>query len=46
MDTQKVNKIWQVIKTIVEVILAALGGLAAGTVANAAGLPEMLASLL
>lgn len=42
MDTEKINKIWQVVKTIVEIILAALGGLAAGAVANAAGFPQLV----
>lgn len=45
MDTEKVNKIWKVIKTIVEVILAALGGALAGSTAKAAGLIDLLASL-
>lgn len=45
MDTEKVNKIWQVVKTIVEVILAALGGLAAGAAAHAAGFTQLVSSL-
>lgn len=42
MDTEKVQKIWQIVKTIVEVILAGLGGLLAGTAANAMGLTALL----
>lgn len=36
------KKIWQIVKTIIEVILAGLGGLAAGATANAAGLTALL----
>lgn len=42
MDTEKVNKIWQIIKTVVEIILAGIGGLLAGASANAMGLTALL----
>lgn len=37
-DPEKVRKIWQVVKTIVEVILAAFAGAATAATANACGL--------
>lgn len=45
MDTEKITKIWKVLKQIIEIVLAALGGLAAGVTANASGLTSLLASL-
>lgn len=30
MDIEKINKIWKVIKQVIEIILAGLGGLVAG----------------
>lgn len=45
MNPEKVKKVWDVIKTIVEVILAALGGIATASVANATGLTTYLVSL-
>lgn len=45
LDPTKVKKIWSIVKQIIEIILAALGGLAAGATANAAGLTTLLASL-
>ena len=42
-DTSKtVNKIWQLVKTLVEVIIAALAGAATATTANACGLLALL----
>lgn len=45
MDTDKIKKIWQVVKTLIEVIIAALAGAATATTAKAAGLLDVLASL-
>ena len=42
-DTSKtVNKIWQLVKTLIEVIIAALAGAATATTANACGLLALL----
>lgn len=45
IPVEKISKIWKVLKQIIEIILAALGGLAAGATANAAGLTNFLSSL-
>ena len=44
-NTDNVNKIWSIIKTIVELILAAIGGAAVGTAANATGLSTFVQTL-
>lgn len=44
-NAEKVNKVWSAIKTVVEVILAALGGLLTGVTAKAAGLVDVFANL-
>lgn len=46
IDVEKIQRIWKVIKQVIEIILAALGGLLAGVSANAAGLTQHLAQLL
>lgn len=46
MDVEKIRKIWNVAKQVIEIILAALGGLLAGTAANAMGLGQHFAQLL
>ena len=46
LNPEKVSRIWKIIKQIVEIILAALGGLAAGVSANAAGLTDLLSQVL
>lgn len=45
VDPEKVSKWWKVIKTIVELILAAITGAATATVAQSCGLLDTLASL-
>ena len=45
LDPEKVARIWKVVKQIIEIILAALGGLAAGVSANAAGLTSLLSQV-
>lgn len=42
LNPDTVKKIWQVVKTIVEVIIAALAGAATGATAKAAGFLAML----
>lgn len=42
MDPEKAKNIWKVIKTIVELILAALTGALTATTASAAGLLALL----
>lgn len=44
-DIQKVSKVWLVIKQIIEIILAALGGAATAFVAQSCGLLSMIAGL-
>lgn len=39
---KKVRSIWDVIKTVIEIIIAALAGAATATTANAAGLLALL----
>lgn len=46
IDVDKIQKIWKVIKQVIEIILAALGGLLAGVTANATGISQHLAQLL
>lgn len=46
IDPEKVSKWWKVIKTIVEIILAALSGAATATVAQSCGLLDSLAQVL
>ena len=41
-DGKKVRNIWDIIKTIIEIIIAAIAGGAAATTANAAGLYAFL----
>lgn len=45
LDPAKVSKWWKVIKTIVELIIAAITGAATATVAQSCGLLDTLASL-
>lgn len=45
VDPENVKKWWKVIKTIVELIIAALSGVATATVAQSCGLLDTLASL-
>lgn len=45
LDPEKVSKWWKVIKTIVELIIAAITGAATATVAQSCGLLDALASL-
>lgn len=45
LDPEKVSKWWKVIKTIVELIIAAITGAATATVAQSCGLLDTLASL-
>lgn len=45
IDVDKIQNIWKVVKQVIEIILAALGGLLAGVTANAAGVTHALASL-
>lgn len=42
IDPDKLSKIWKIVKQIIEIILAALGGLATGAAANAAGFTSLL----
>lgn len=46
MDFEKVRKIWSVAKQVIEIILAALAGLATGVTAQAAGFTDMIAQML
>lgn len=45
LDPEKVSKWWKVIKTIIEIIIAALGGAATAAVAQSCGLLDALAQL-
>lgn len=45
LDPEKVSKWWKVIKTIIELIIAAVTGAATATVAQSCGLLDTLASL-
>lgn len=45
INPDKVKKWWQVIKTIIEVILAALGGAAVAATAQSCGLLDTLSQL-
>lgn len=45
MDADKIKKIWSVVKTLIEVIIAALAGAATATTAKAAGLLDYIAML-
>lgn len=45
IDPEKVSKWWKVVKTIVELIIAAITGAATATVAQSCGLLSTLASL-
>ena len=42
VDPDKIRKIWNVVKQVIEIIVAALGGLLAGHTAQAAGLLTLL----
>ena len=46
VDPKEISKWWKVIKTIVEIILAALGGAATAAVAQSCGLLDSLAQVL
>lgn len=45
VNPDDVKKWWQVIKTIIEVILAALGGAATAAVAQSCGVLDVLSNL-
>lgn len=42
LTPDQIRKIWNVVKQIIEIVLAALGGLAAGVSANAMGLSSLV----
>lgn len=44
-DGQKVRNIWDIVKTIIEIIIAAIAGAATGATAKAAGLIDVFANL-
>lgn len=46
INPDELNKWWRVIKTIVEIILAALGGAATAAVAQSCGLLDTLAQIV
>lgn len=46
LDPEKLSKWWKVIKTIIEIVLAALGGAATAAVAQSCGLLDTLSSVL
>lgn len=43
VNPEEISKWWKVLKTIIEIILAALGGAATATVAQSCGLLALLA---
>lgn len=44
-DGKKVRNIWDIVKTVIEIIIAAIAGAATGATAKAAGLVDVLANL-
>ena len=46
MDSEKIRKIWQVVKQIIEIVIAALCGLGVATSANAMGFKSLVSSIL